>query len=78
MEEDIRVRERETGQWDPGFQKAGVEIAQTIEHHKAEDGSNGGEEEEFGERRPMKKHDPKEPTEAERRDHKMTHLPFRS
>lgn len=26
----------------------------------------------------MKKHDPKEPTEAERRDHEMTHLPFRS
>ena len=36
------------------------------------------EEEEFGKRIPQKKMDPKEPTPAERREHELTHIPFRS
>ena len=36
------------------------------------------EDEDLGERRPQKMHDPLEPTAEERRMHELTHLPFRS
>ena len=37
-----------------------------------------GEDEEYGERKPEKMHDPREPSSAERKEHELTHLPFRS
>ena len=40
--------------------------------------SGGEEEEESGARKPVKMQDPKEPSEEERREHELTHLPFRS
>ena len=36
------------------------------------------EEEEFGVRKTTRKHDPRQPSEQERIENEMTHLPFRS
>ena len=36
------------------------------------------QEEEFGSRNTVRKHDPCQPSEPERIEHEMTHLPFRS
>ena len=36
------------------------------------------EEAEAGMRKPIRMNDPKEPSEEERRDHELTHLPYRS
>ena len=36
------------------------------------------EQEEFGSRKVVRKHDPRQPSEQEREEHEMTHLPFRS
>ena len=36
------------------------------------------EEEESGQRKVIKLNDPKEPSEQEKKEHEMTHLPFRS
>lgn len=57
--------------------------------HKTEDaigGLEGGSAEEVkdeddgehGTRRPMQKPDPRMPSEEERREHELTHLPFRN
>ena len=43
-----------------------------------EEEMGSGAEEEAGRRMPMRKADPKEPTEEERRIHEFTHLPFRN
>ena len=43
------------------------------EHKEAED-----QESDKGERKPKKINDPRQPTEEERRQHEMTHLPYRS
>ena len=40
--------------------------------------AEGGEELQKGVRRPEKKMDPREPTAQERREHELTHLPFRN
>ena len=47
---------------------------------EVEDGGGDGaeEEEEDGRRKVVRKLDPRIPTEEERREHEMTHLPFRS
>ena len=36
------------------------------------------EQEEFGNRKVVRKHDPRQPSEREREEHEMMHLPFRS
>ena len=38
----------------------------------------GGEEEEFGTRKPMRKGNPREPTKEEKEDHEKLHIPFKS
>ena len=43
-----------------------------------EDEKNFGEWEEFGNRKVMRKHDPRQPSQQEKEEHEMTHLPFRS
>lgn len=45
---------------------------------KGEVEEEGGEEEENGIRRLVKRADPREPTRQEREEHEMTHLPFRN
>ena len=46
------------------------------------DGAGGREEsdewEEFGNRKIVRKHDPRQPSQQEKEEHEMTHLPFRS
>ena len=42
------------------------------------DGEEVDEGVENGIRRPKRRREPKEPTEAEREEHEMTHIPFRS
>ena len=43
-------------------------------------GELGGEQEdmEAGKRKPERKHNPREPTQQERAEHELTHMPFRS
>ena len=46
------------------------------------EGAGGREEsdewEEFGNRKVVRKHDPRQPSQREKEEHEMTHLPFRS
>ena len=46
------------------------------------EGAGGREEsdkwEEFGNRKAVRKHDPRQPSQQEKEEHEMTHLPFRS
>ena len=46
------------------------------------EGAGGREEsdewEEFGNRKVVRKHDPRQPSQQEKEEHEMTHLPFRS
>ena len=41
-------------------------------------GGDQDAEEEYGERKPQRVQDPKPPTKEERKEHEMTHMPFRS
>ena len=47
-----------------------------------DEGAGGREEsdewEEFGNRKVVRKHDPRQPSQQEKEEHEMTHLPFRS
>ena len=49
-----------------------------VEHKKSGEHKKQEEEEEFGERKTTRKHDPGQPSKQERKKHEMTHLPFRS
>ena len=46
------------------------------------EGAGGREEpdewEEFGNRKVVRKHDPRQPSQQEKEEHEMTHIPFRS
>lgn len=54
-----------------------LECDKTIEK-EGDDETMGGEEEEFGTRKPMRKGNPREPTKEEKDDHEKLHIPFRS
>ena len=54
-----------------------MECDKTIEK-EGDDETMGGEEEEFGTRKPMRKGNPREPTKEEKEDHEKLHIPFRS
>ena len=55
-----------------------IEEVDDVEHEKSEEQRKLEEEDEVGERKTTRKHDPRQPCEQERIEHEMTHLPFRS
>ena len=62
-------------------ESSGIRTSEGSQHDaKVREVENSSETEdlEAGRRRPMNKLSPKEPSEAERREHDLTHLPFRS
>ena len=59
------------------WQKSRAEVTVAgVSDDEAEE--KGDEEEEHGERKPERMHEPGEPSSEERREHELTHLPFRS
>ena len=48
------------------------------ENEETEDREAHDEQEEFGSRKVVRKHDPRQPSHQETEEHEMTHLPFRS
>ena len=67
---NIKVREV------AGVAKIGV--VDGSENEETEGREAHDEQEEFGSRRVVRKHDPRQPSEQEMEEHEMTHLPFRS
>ena len=55
-----------------------IEEVDDIEHEKSEEQRKQEEEEELGARKAARRHDLRRPSEQERIEHEMTHLPFRS
>ena len=49
-----------------------------VEHGKSEEQKKRVEEDEFGEKKIPRNSDPRQLSEQERKEHEMTHLPFRS
>ena len=54
-----------------------IEEVDDVEHEKTNERRKQEEEEEFGEWKTTRRHDPRQPSEQERIEHEMTHLPFR-
>ena len=62
----------------PGEERQGGEQEEQQGGKEEEQVEAQEEEADRGARRPAKMNDPKEPSEEERKEHEMTHLPYRS
>ena len=79
--EEIRERCKTETNIEMG-REGGVAKIDGVDEGDEAEGAGGREEsdewEEFGNRKVVRKHDPRQPSQQEKEEHEMTHLPFRS